>query len=81
MDNPEVLPKQVDASSSGSAQAGRQIARAAGIVMIAYVSAIAKSGEPNPSVMPIAVARPETVAEWRIPRSTPKWLPGGVTAR
>ena len=31
--------------------------------MIAYVSAIAKSGEPNPSVMPIAVARPETVAE------------------
>ena len=37
MDKPEDLPQQVDASSTGSAQAGRQIARAAGIVTIAYV--------------------------------------------
>ena len=37
VDNPEALPNQVDASGSGSAQAGRQIARAAGIVMVAYV--------------------------------------------
>jgi len=37
VDNPEALPKQADPSDSGSAQAGRQIARAAGIVMIAYV--------------------------------------------
>ena len=31
--------------------------------MIAYVVAKAKSGEPKPSVMPMAVASPETVAE------------------
>lgn len=37
MNNCEALPKQAVADSSGSAQAGRQIARAAGIVMIAYV--------------------------------------------
>lgn len=37
MDNTEALPNQEDTSGSGSAQAGRQIARAAGIVMIAYV--------------------------------------------
>lgn len=37
MTNPEELQKRVEAGSSGSAQAGRQIARAAGIVMIAYL--------------------------------------------
>ena len=37
MDNPEELRKQVEESNTGSAQAGRQIARAAGIVMIAYI--------------------------------------------
>lgn len=37
MNNSEASPKQAVADSSGSAQAGRQIARAAGIVMIAYV--------------------------------------------
>ena len=37
MDKSEELPQQVDANGIGSAQAGRQIARAAGIVMIAYV--------------------------------------------
>ena len=37
VDNSEALPTQADLSSSGSAQASRQIARAAGIVMIAYV--------------------------------------------
>ena len=37
VDNSEELQKPLDVSSTGSAQAGRQIARAAGIVMIAYV--------------------------------------------
>ncbi len=37
MDNPKELRKQVEESNTGSAQAGRQIARAAGIVMIAYI--------------------------------------------
>jgi putative peptidoglycan lipid II flippase len=37
VDKSEELPQQVDANGIGSAQAGRQIARAAGIVMIAYV--------------------------------------------
>jgi len=37
VDKPEDLPQQVDANGTGSAQAGRQIARAAGIVMIAYI--------------------------------------------
>ncbi len=37
MDNPVELQKPVELGNSGSAQAGRQIARAAGIVMIAYL--------------------------------------------
>ena len=37
MDNSEERQKLLDMSNTGSAQAGRQIARAAGIVMIAYV--------------------------------------------
>ena len=37
MNNPEKLQKPLDLSDTGSAQAGRQIARAAGIVMIAYI--------------------------------------------
>jgi putative peptidoglycan lipid II flippase len=37
VNNPEELRKPLDLSSTGSAQAGRQIARAAGIVMIAYI--------------------------------------------
>ncbi len=37
VDNPVEVQKPLDVSSTGSAQAGRQIARAAGIVMIAYV--------------------------------------------
>jgi len=37
VNNPEKLQKPLDLSSTGSAQAGRQIARAAGIVMIAYI--------------------------------------------
>ena len=37
MNNPEELQRQVETSSSGTSQAGRQIARAAGIVMIAYL--------------------------------------------
>ncbi len=37
VENPEEIQKPLGVSSTGSAQAGRQIARAAGIVMIAYV--------------------------------------------
>ncbi len=37
MTNPEELQKRVDPGESGTVQAGRQIARAAGIVMIAYL--------------------------------------------
>ena len=37
MNNPEKLQKPLDLSNTGIAQAGRQIARAAGIVMIAYI--------------------------------------------
>lgn len=37
VNNPEKLQKPLDLSDTGSAQAGRQIARAAGIVMIAYI--------------------------------------------
>ncbi len=37
MDNPEKLQKPLDLSDTGITQAGRQIARAAGIVMIAYI--------------------------------------------
>jgi len=37
VDNPEKLQKPLDLSDTGITQAGRQIARAAGIVMIAYI--------------------------------------------
>ena len=37
VNNPEKLQKPLDLSDTGIAQAGRQIARAAGIVMIAYI--------------------------------------------